>query len=258
MMDLGLRNRRALITGGSRGIGRAIAGLMAREGAKVAVTYCNDRVRAESVARDLRDLGAEDTISSRLDLESEDSICETVQTITERWGSIDILVGNAVKWGPRITGSGATSQDVSMREWQKLIRANIEGSYNVMKEVLPGMKRSAWGRIVLVSSSFAVDGAPASLDWYAAAKSALHGLIRSQHRDLARAGILINAVMPGLTLTEHVLRNFPPLLRAASEQRSPLGRLLRPEEVASVVAFLCSNLNTGIVGEIVRTGGSGS
>lgn len=253
-MDLDIRDRVALVTGSSSGIGRATAATLARSGARIAVTYCKDEARANAFARQLRSEGT-DTLTCKLDLNETESIRSAVADILQAWGRIDILVNNAVQWGPRRSTASPDPPVVSFPEWQNLVRANIEGPYTVIRAVLPSMQKQCWGRIVNVSSTFAVDSTSTALDWYATAKASLHGLTRNLYRELGRAGVLINTVMPGLTLTEHVVRNFPKDLLYLAAAQSPLGRLATPEEISQVIAFLASNANTTISGEIIRASG---
>jgi 3-oxoacyl-[acyl-carrier protein] reductase len=255
-MDLGLKNRNALVTGSSSGIGRATAQLLARHGARVAITYRHNRERAEIAARNALANGAADAVVSYLDLESPESIHSTVDGIISRWGAVDILVNNAIQRGPSSSPYSPELQSVSFPEWQQLVRANVEGPYIAVKAVVPSMKRQGWGRIVNVSSVFASTSCPIALDWYAVAKSAIHGILVSHYQELAAAGILMNTVMPGMTLTEHVAGNLPKVIRSFASQRSPLRRLPEPEEIARVITFLCSEANTTVVGEVIRTGGA--
>ena len=123
-----------------------------------------------------------------------------------------------------------------------------------MQAVLPSMRARGWGRIVNVSSGVAVDGVPGTGP-YAAAKASLHGLTRTLSKELGPAGILVNVVMPGVTLTERMAAGLPPALREQREQQSAIRRLLPPEEVVPTILFLCSAANTAVTGEVVRASG---
>jgi 3-oxoacyl-[acyl-carrier protein] reductase len=246
-MDLQLENRVALVTGGSRGIGRAVALLLAREGARVALTY---RSRADDAASVVAGAG-DRAMAVPLDLSDETSIRAAVTAVLDRWGRVDLLVGNA------LDTAGLTLWPPTPFEEQPaaaFFRANLDGPFTVAQAVVPAMRAQGFGRIVFISGTSGVDGLP-----YAAvlssAKAALHGLTRSLAKELGRDGVLVNAVLPGTTLTEHIMELLPAPARAAREQASPIGRLLGPEEIAPAVAFLGSPVNTGVTGELVRVSG---
>jgi 3-oxoacyl-[acyl-carrier protein] reductase len=245
-MDLGLKDRVALVTGSSRGIGRAVARGLAREGARVAVTYRSDRDRAEGVAAAIRD-GGGDALVVPLDLASPDTISAAVRAAVDRWGRIDILVNNAVASGG--------PEEVRSRDWQPLLHANVDGAYAAIQAAVPAMRARSWGRIVNISSGPALDGLPGAGP-HAAAKAALNGLTRTLAKELGPAGILVNVVMPGLTLTERNVESLPAAVREKAAQASPLRRLLHAEEIAPTVVFLCSAANTAVTGALVRAGGA--
>jgi len=247
-MNLGLHGRVAVVTGGSRGIGRATARLLAQEGAIVAITYHTNTSAAESLVHEIHDQGGQ-ACAVQLHLEAEDSIYAAFESICARYGRVDVLVNNAFASKP--AADTATS---SRHAWQTLYWYNIEGPYHVIEATLPSMRANRWGRIVNISSVLAVEGIP-NFGWYAAAKSALHGLSRSLSRELGPFGILVNVVMPGFTLTEDQPVRVSPhhIERVAAEL--PLRRFPTPEEVASVIVFLASPANRIITGEIVRASG---
>ena len=252
-MDLGLRDRVALVTGGSQGIGKSAAILLAREGARVAITYRQRREAAlEVVAAVERTGGA--AIAVPLDLGSPESILAAVGLVVERCGGIDVLVNNAVEWGARPPWQVPPFEEVPPQEWRDTLRANVEGTYAVLQAVVPSMRSRGWGRIVTLSSIVAVDGAPGAGP-YAAAKAALHGLTRSLAKELGPAGILVNVVMPGPTMTERALAMVPSDQRDAMAKMSPIRSLPGPDDVVPVIAFLCSALNTTVTGEVIRASG---
>jgi len=246
-MDLQLENRVALVTGGSRGIGRAAALLLAREGARVALTYRSGADEAADVVAE----GGDRTMAVQLDLADAGSIRAAVNTVVERWGRIDLLVGNALDTVGLTLWPPTPFEDQPAGEF---FRANLDGPYAVAQAVVSVMRAQGFGRIVLVSGTSGVDGQPFAAA-LSAAKAALHGLTRSLAKELGPVGVLVNAVLPGTTLTEHIAELLPVEARAAREQASPVRRLLGPEEVVPMIAFLGSPANTGVTGELVRGSG---
>jgi 3-oxoacyl-[acyl-carrier protein] reductase len=247
-MDLELADRVVLVTGGSRGIGRAVARLLAREGARVAITYRSDADAAAEVA------GEVDGIAVRLDLADVASIRAAAGAVLERWGRLDVLVSNAMDPAGLTLFPPARFEDVPAADWQPFLRTNVDGPYAVAQAVVPAMRAQGFGRIVMVSGTSGLDGLPGAAP-LAAAKSALHGLMRTLTKELGPDGILVNVVLPGTTLTEHIAAVLPAAGRAAREQASPIRRLLAPEEVAPAIAFLGSPANTAVTGELVRVSG---
>jgi NAD(P)-dependent dehydrogenase (short-subunit alcohol dehydrogenase family) len=252
-MDLGLSQRVAIVTGSSRGIGKSTALLFGKEGARVAVTFHSQREKAEEVVGEIRRAGG-DGIAVHLDLASIESIHAAAQLVLKQWGHIDVLVNNAVYWGERLPSNMPRFEDLPPEEWRAFIRANTEGHYAAIQAVLPSMRAQGWGRIVNISSGIASDGLPGSGP-YAAAKAALHGLTRTLSKELGPAGILVNVVMPGLTLTERIAAMIPADARDRIAQASPIRRLLPSDEVAPAIVYLCSTANTAITGEIIRASG---
>jgi 3-oxoacyl-[acyl-carrier protein] reductase len=251
-MDLGLAGRVALVTGSSSGIGRATAELFGRERVNVAVTYCHNRNGAEQTVSCVR-AGGGDAWVVQYDLGSAESIRTAVAAVVERWGRVDILVNNAVAWGMRVPSQAPPFERLSPLEWRDGLRTNIEGAYATTQAVLPSMRRQQWGRIVNVSSLAAGDGLIGA-GWYSAAKAASHGLTRTLAREVGRDGILVNVVMPGMTMTDRVTA-LPADVQERAAAASAIGRVLAPAEVARVIVFLCSAANDAVTGQVVRTAG---
>jgi 3-oxoacyl-[acyl-carrier protein] reductase len=251
-MDLGLAGRVAVVTGSSQGIGRATALLFGSEGARVAVTYHRERDRALAVVDEIENGGGE-AVATQLDLATAGSVSRAVGTALERWGQVDVLVGNAV-YGDRAPREAPPFEELAAEEWGACLGLNFEGAYTAVQAVLPSMKSRGSGRIVSVPSGVAADGFPGGAP-YGAAKAALHGLTKTLSRELAPAGILVNVIMPSATRTERMVARLPAQVLEMSAQASPLRRLPGPDEVAAAIVYLCSAANTAITGEIVRVGG---
>jgi 3-oxoacyl-[acyl-carrier protein] reductase len=252
-MELGLAGRVALVTGGSQGIGRAAALAFAQEGARVGLTYRHERERADAVVAQVEAAGGE-AHALAADLERPETIAAAAHRLLEHWGRIDVLVNNAVMWGERRPWDAPPFEALPADEWRSVYRANSEGPFTAIQAVVPAMREQRWGRIVNVSSGVAEDGVPGG-GAYGAAKAALHGLTRTLCKELGPTGILVNVVIPGVTLTERMAATLPPAVRRHREQVSPIRRLLPPEEVVPTIVFLGSAANTAVTGEVVRAGG---
>jgi len=172
----------------------------------------------------------------------------------ERWGQVDVLVNNAVSWGDRAPPDVPLFEVLAPEEWRMYYRVNFAGAYSAVHAVLLSMRSRGLGRIVSISSGVAADGFPGTAP-YGVAKAALHGLTKTLSKELAPAGILVNVVMPSLTLTERMVEQLPARAPEMSAQASPLRRLPGPDEVATAIVYLYSGANTAITGEIVRVGG---
>ena len=254
-METGLRDKAVFVTGGSSGIGRATAVGFGREGARVALSYRNDRAAAEETAGLVVEAGGE-ALVARYDLADEASVRGAVGEIFRCWGAVDVLVNNAVRWPGRAgTGGGKLFEEVPPERWREDTRTLLEGAYLTIQAVLPRMRAAGWGRIVNVSSTLAEDGMAGAAS-YTTAKAGLHGLTRTLAKELAPAGILANVVMPGLTLTERAKGAIPGEVLDGEAARTPTGRLTAPEEVAALIVFLGSAANGHVNGENIRvTGG---
>ena len=144
-------------------------------------------------------------------------------------------------------------EKLAAREWQPLLRANIEGVFAITQSVIPSTRINGWGRILNVTSILAEDGLPGA-GWYSLTKSSLHGLTRTLSKELGPLGILVNSVMPELTNTERLKTASPAAIRRITEGL-PIRRVLQPDEVAAAIVFLCSAANSAITGEILRVSG---
>jgi NAD(P)-dependent dehydrogenase (short-subunit alcohol dehydrogenase family) len=252
-MDLGLAGRVAVVTGSSRGIGRATALLPGSEGARVAVTYHREPDRAQAVAGEIGK-GGGDAVAVQFDRASPGSVSRAAGAALERWGQVGVLVNTAVSWGGRAPWEVPLFEDLAPGEWRACFRVSFEGACSAVQAVLPSMRSRGFGRIVSISSGVAADGFPGTAP-YGAAKAALHGPATTLSKELAPAGILVNVVMPSLTATERMVAQLPAQVLEMSVQAAPLRRLPGPDEVATAIVYLCSGASTAVTGEIVRAGG---
>lgn len=241
--------RVALVTGASRGIGRAGAEFLARSGHRVAVAYWQDADGAEATCAAIDAAGGE-AVAQQLDVASRESVDRGFASIEERVGPVEVLVSNA----------GITRDGLLMRmgfdQWASVLRTNLDGAFHVVRRAIPNMVRARYGRIVTVSSVSAVVGTPGQAN-YAASKAGLIGLTRVVARELASRGITCNAVLPGPVDTD-LIAGLSDDQRADLVASVPMGRMASPAEVAAVVAFLCSDEASYVTGASVAVdGGAG-
>jgi enoyl-[acyl-carrier protein] reductase III len=244
-----LNNKTALVTGSSRGIGRAIALELARLGADVVVHYVRKKQAAEEVAAAIEDLGCR-AIAVKANLAEAAQIEAMFDDIEARMGKCDIFVGNAASGTPR------DILEVTDKHWDWTIDVNARSILRCVRRVVPWMEQAGWGRIINITSP----GSSRVLPHYGAiglSKAVVESLTRYLAVDLAPKGILVNAVSPGLVATDAVTA-FPVDLQAVFEyaqNRTPARRLVTPEDVAQVVAFLCSEGASMIVGQTIMVDG---
>jgi len=247
---ISLSGRKALITGGSRGIGRATALLMAKAGADVAINYVRRPDAAEEVRTAVAALGR-DCLVVKADLAREEDARKLVLAAAEKWRRIDILVNNAGIWTYGEMGV------IDSAVWEETMRVNLNSVFNVTNAVIPLMKAQKWGRIINVSSTAAVRG-EAFHSHYAASKAALHGLAKSWAAELAADNILVNCVAPGWVDTDMCADVFRDAeFRKRVEESIPLKRIPPPEDIAGPILFLASDLARHITGTIIHVNGGG-
>ncbi|MBK8913683.1 MAG: 3-oxoacyl-[acyl-carrier-protein] reductase [Phycisphaerales bacterium] len=241
-----LKGKVALVTGGSRGIGRAISLALAESGADVAVNYAGNHDRAEETCRMLRDKGVR-AEKYAANIANDDENHAMIAKVNADFGHIDILVNNA-----GITRD-KTFTKMTPEIWHEVLGVNLTGPAMVTHEVLKGMMPLGWGRIVFITSIVGQVGNFGQSN-YAVTKGGLIAFTKSLAREVARKGITVNAVAPGFIETD--MTSVVP--EAALEQvrsNTPIGRLGRPEEVAEAVRFLCSPLSSYITGEVINVNG---
>ena len=236
----------ALVTGSSRGIGRAIAVELAREGWAVCVNYLEHREAAEDLVRLLRAEGWE-AIAVRADVSDRDAVEAMARTAQAELGPIELLVNNA-----GISYQGLF-QDTSNEIWDRTLAVNLTGARDAAQAVLPHMLSEKRGCIVNISSMWGLRGASCEVA-YACSKAAIIGLTRSLALELAPSGIRVNCVAPGCIETDMV-RVLGEETRAMLVEETPLGRLGTPEDIAHAVAFFASEKASFLTGQVLTADG---
>jgi NAD(P)-dependent dehydrogenase (short-subunit alcohol dehydrogenase family) len=253
-MELGLGGAAVLVTGGSSGIGRATALGFAREGARVGITYHSRKEAADEVAEEIEKAGGEAYVV-QLELGDPESVAAAVEATVEHWGGLDVLVGNAVNWGTGGFHDRPTRiEDAKPDVWVPVMRANLEGNFHLVQAAAPALRRSTQGRLVLLSTDLVERGLAGS--WaYGAAKAGLHGMVASLQHDLGQDGVLVNILMPGITLENGEHRVIPKPALEQIAQQFTARRLPEATDVAAAIVFLCSARTTATQGEIIRVNG---
>ena len=226
-----LEGKVALVTGASRGIGRAIALDFARHGADVVVNYASRRDAAESVCASIRDLGRQ-ALPLQADVAQAEDVARMAEAALAAFGRVDILVNNAtVHRGRRV-------ERLPESDWDAVLDSCLKGAYHCCRHLTPHMRAQGWGRIINISSSVGRIGWPGDTA-YGAAKSGLIGFTRSLAKELAPDGITANVVMPGYIRTDMTAALTPKNIEQMLSL-IPLGRAGEPEDVAEVVTFLAA------------------
>ena len=238
--------RVAVVTGGGRGIGRAVAVRLANEGANVAISYRSNDTAAEEVAEEVRAAGAQCEIFKG-DVASHEDVDGLFKRVSEALGPVEILVNNA----------GLTRDNLMMRmkesEFDEVLRTNLKGTYLCTRAALRPMIRARWGRIVNVSSVVGLVGNAGQAN-YAASKAGIIGFTKSVAREVAQRGITANVVAPGYVETE-LTSDLPEEVKDQIKGQVPAGRFAEAEEVAEVVAFLAGEGAGYVTGQTVAVDG---
>jgi 3-oxoacyl-[acyl-carrier protein] reductase len=243
---LDLTGKTALVTGGSRGIGKAIVLRLARQGADVAFSYRGNADAAAATAAEVESLGRK-ALSVQADAKAQDGAETLVKAVIEAFGKVDILVNNA----------GITRDDLIMRmkpeDWTDVLETNLFGAFWAIKACTRPMLKARSGRIINITSVSGQAGQTGQAN-YSSAKAGLIGLTKAAARELASRGITVNAVAPGFVLTE-LTQDLPEALQAQITERTPLGRFGTPEEIADAVAYLASDEAAFITGQVLAVDG---
>ncbi|MHC4937909.1 MAG: 3-oxoacyl-ACP reductase FabG [Planctomycetota bacterium] len=232
-MDLRLRDKKALVTGGSRGIGAAIARVLRDEGCDVAITHVGDAERAAELGMPAYEADVRDA--------------EAAQRIVDEIKELDILVCNA-----GITADGVFWK-MTDEQWESVLDINLKGAFFYCRAAMPHLRARGGGAIVAVTSINGLRGKFGQAN-YAASKAGLIGFVKSIAREAGRFNITANAVAPGMVETE-MADAVPEEFRRAAEAETVTGRIAQPEDIAHAVAFLCSPLARHITGTVVRVDG---
>ena len=221
----------AVVTGASRGIGRACALELAREGAQVVVNYVSNADAAEETRDAIHELGGT-VVLVKADVSDADSASDLIETAVEELGKVDILVNNAG------INRDRTLSRLSVEEWDEVISTNLSGMFYCTRAAVPHMREANYGRIINISSVIGQMGNIGQAN-YGATKAGMIGFTKTAARELARNNITVNAVCPGFVSTEMVT-SLPENIQDNIRSQIPLGRFGEPEEIAAVVRFLCT------------------
>src|SRR5256885_8556397 len=234
-------NKIAIVTGGTRGIGRAIVQALAREGAKVAFTYAHNKALADEIAN------GDTVLGFQADVTSFDQAKDLVKQVKERFGRIDILVNNA----------GITKDKLlalmSEKDWDDVLDTNLKGMFTMTKPVIGAMLRQRSGSILNVTSISGIVGMPGQVN-YSSSKAGMIGFTKALAKEMAKANITVNALALGFVETD-MTGVLNPEYRSKALEQIPLGRFAKPEEMAEVALFLLSDKSSYISGQVIQVDG---
>lgn len=243
---MSLSEKTALVTGGSRGIGKAICLRLSAMGCTVAVNYVSNPAAAEETVQAIHDQGGRGFLL-QFDVADGSAIQKAVQQVNEEYGGPDILVNNA-----GITRDGLMAR-MKEDDWNTVVDTNLKGAFLCSKAVMRGMMKKRWGRIINISSVIGFLGNGGQVN-YSAAKAGMIGLTKSMARELAPRQVTVNAVAPGYIITD-MTSGLTDDIQEAIKAQIPLGKFGRPDDVASCVAFLASEDSAYLTGQTLHVNG---
>lgn len=241
-----LNNKSVLVTGASRGIGRAIALYFAKNGARVAVNYSGSEARANEVVEEIKANGGT-AFAIKADISSSEDVTSMVKSVINEFGSLDVLVNNA----------GITRDNLLMRmkeeDWDAVINTNLKGVFLTTKAVTRQMMKQRQGRIINIASIVGVSGNPGQAN-YVAAKAGVIGLTKTAAKELSSRGITVNALAPGFIETD-MTGKLEEGIKEDMLRNIPLARFGQPEDIAAAAAFLASDASSYITGQTIHVDG---
>lgn len=245
-MDLQLTGKNAIVTGGSLGIGAAIAIALAREGCNVALNYRKHDTEAKEVIHAIEKLGRRG-LAVKADVASFADAQNMVQQVVKEFGRLDILICNAgINWDGVIW-------NMTEEQWDKVINVNLKGYFNYNKAAAMVFKEQKGGKIVNISSINGLRGKFGQTN-YAASKGGEIAMSKSLARELGKFNVNVNVVAPGMVMTD-MAKSIPPEFLNKATDETVLGRIATPEECADVVVFLCSDRSRHVTGEVIKVDG---
>lgn len=243
---LNLEGKTAIVTGGSIGIGASIAVKLAECGANVALNYRKHKEEAEAVIQRIVQTGRKGLLI-QADISNFEDAAKMVKTVTDTFGKVDILVNNAgINWDGVIW-------KMSEEQWDQVLNINLKGCFNYIRAVAPLLREQQSGKIINVTSINGIRGKFGQSN-YSASKAGIIGLTKSVAKELGKYSINVNAVAPGLIETD-MMKTADESVRAAALEEIVLKRIGQPEDVANMVAFLCTDLARHITGEVIKVDG---
>lgn len=249
-LAMGLREKVIIVTGAGRGIGKACALALAKEGVKVVVVDINF-ANAERSERDIQAVGGE-CMPIEADISVEPDTLRMVEMIMGRYKRIDVLINNAALLGGNINRK--SFDEISVNEWDLFMAVNLRGTFLCIKAVFPIMRRQGYGKIINIASATALFGAPFFLH-YVTSKAGVIGLTRALAREIGEYGIRVNALAPGLTETEESLCKISPERFAELASQTVLKRVAKPEDLIGAVSFLASPESDFMTGQTIVVDG---